>query len=123
MKAYLSSLKQASSRQQAETVRKQKRCAKPAWEPLEAQIQRWWANLPDTMKCPLFQLADIAGACRGRYQERPALRCVAAALRALGWRESRCWKNVGRNRRYWVPSAFMAATSEQVKPHQTLDPI
>lgn len=101
MKAYLSSLKQESSRQQADLIRSQTRCAKPAWEPLDAQIQRWWANLPDTMKARPFQLAEIAGACRGRYQERPALRCVAAALRSIGWREYRCWKASGRNRRFW----------------------
>lgn len=105
MKSYLDTLKRESSRQQAEAIRLQQRCEKPSWEPLEVQIQRWWANLPDSMKTRPFQLAEIAGACRGRYQDRPALRCVAAALRSIGWGEYRCWKKPGRNRRFWLPTS------------------
>lgn len=105
MKNYLDTLRRESSRQQAEASRLQKRCAKPPWEPLEVQIQRWWANAPETVKSRPFQLIEIAGVCSGRYQARPALRCVAQALRALGWREYRCWKRSGRNRRFWILSS------------------
>lgn len=70
-------------------------------EPLEAQIRRWWANLPDCQKDRRFQLSEIAAYCHGRYKPKAALRQVAAALRTLGWREVRDWTNAGRNRRYW----------------------
>ena len=106
MKNYLASLRQESARQITASQFKQKRDASTGWEPLETQIQRWWSNLPDALKARQFQLVEIAGLCKGRYQDRPALRCVAQALRSLGWREARCWKQSGRNRRYWIQSSL-----------------
>lgn len=72
------------------------------YEPLEDQIRRWWANLPECQKNRRFQLVEIAANFRGKHKPKAALREVAAALRALGWREVRDWTNAGRNRRYWV---------------------
>jgi hypothetical protein len=73
-------------------------------EPLDKQIQRWWINLPPVMQNRKFQIIEIANQCNGRFKERPALRNVAAALRALDWREYRDWTTTGRNRRFWIPS-------------------
>ncbi len=72
-------------------------------EPLTAQIHRWWTNLPPILRERCFQITEIAGVCSGRYRKRPALREVAAALRALGWQEERDWTKAGRNHRYWHP--------------------
>lgn len=72
-------------------------------EPIEAQIHRWWANLPPTMQKRRFQIFEIAGQCCGKYRDRPALRQVASALRSIGWREIRDWSKNGRNRRLWRP--------------------
>lgn len=107
MKIYLQSLKLEAEKRSSDAERQGLRASnpKPPWEPLEVQIQRWWANAPDTVKSRPFQLIEIAGVCSGRYQARPALRCVAQALRALGWREYRCWKRSGRNRRFWILSS------------------
>lgn len=107
MKSYLQSLKLEAERRSSDAERRRQHGASQSgsWEPLETQIQRWWVNLPDTMKTRPFQLAEIAGACKGRYQDRPALRCVAQVLRSLGWREARCWKKSGRNRRFWLPTS------------------
>ena len=71
------------------------------FEPLEDQIRRWWANLPEDDKNRRFHITEIAAHCKGKYQERPALRDVAASLRLLGWRSKRSWKKSSRNKRYW----------------------
>jgi hypothetical protein len=71
------------------------------FEPLEDQIRRWWANLPEADKHRRFHITEIAAHCRGKYQERPALRDVAASLRLLGWRSMRSWKKFSRDKRFW----------------------
>lgn len=73
-------------------------------EPLESQIKRWWSNLPPCLKQRRFQIGEIAKNCDGRFKKNPALRDVAAALRALEWKECRDWTSAGRNRRFWIPS-------------------
>jgi len=50
---------------------------------LETQIRRWWANLHQASKQRGFHISEVAGVCRGRFKERPALRDVAAALWAM----------------------------------------
>ena len=72
-------------------------------EPLEAQIHRWWVNLPPTMQQRKFQICEIAAQCQGKYRDRPALRQVASALRSIGWHEGRDWSKHGRNVRLWIP--------------------
>lgn len=73
----------------------------PVWQPLEDQIKRWWINMPPSLRRRRFQLAEIAGQCRGRGGGKPANRDVAAALRVLGWHEFRDWTSAGRNKRFW----------------------
>ena len=72
-------------------------------ESLEIQIQRWWKNLPPVLQYRQYQITEIAIQCKGRYKGNPALREVAAALRALGWEQKRDWTNQGRNKRFWSP--------------------
>ncbi len=72
------------------------------FEPLETQIRRWWTNLPQASKQRGFHISEIAGVCRGRFKERPALRDVAAALRTMGWTQQRDWRKTGNNRRVWM---------------------
>jgi len=74
---------------------------KARFEPLEDQIRRWWANVAEAERSRRFHIAEIAAHCRGKYQTRPALRDVAAALRCLGWTQTRKWSKAVRNRRYW----------------------
>ena len=50
-----------------------------------------------------FQIFEVAAQCKGIYRDRPALREIAIALRALGWVETRDWTTKGRNRRLWTP--------------------
>lgn len=102
MKSYIENLQA-----QAATLRDATTCAVSSshaaqWEPLEVQIKRWWVNLPPVMKQRPFQIIEIAAQCRGRYRDKPALREVASALRALGWSERRDWSVTGRNRRLWI---------------------
>jgi len=72
-------------------------------ESLEIQIQRWWTSLPPVLQYRRYQITEIAVQCKGRYKGNPALREVAAALRTLGWSQTRDWSNQGRNKRLWCP--------------------
>jgi len=99
MKHYISHLRKVSQ----ETLPKANHSKSRAeWEPLEVQIKRWWVNLPLITQRRPFQLVEIAVQCKGRYRDKPALREVALALRALGWSERRDWSVAGRNRRLWI---------------------
>lgn len=105
MRNYIEKLKRESERQLAESANRLRtdQVLVP-WELLEVQIRRWWINLPPGMQQRRFQIAEIAAHCHGRYRDKPALREVAATLRALGWSEIRDWTNAGRNRRLWMPT-------------------
>lgn len=101
MKQYISNLRKVSQ----ETLPKLKyRESRAECEPLEVQIKRWWENLPPIMQQRPYQITEIAAQCRGRYRDKPALREMASALRAMGWTEQRDWSSQGRNRRYWIRS-------------------
>ena len=106
MKPYIDMLKAKSARQLAEEQLHRRYSRKTVvtvqWQPLEVQIQRWWQDLPDTLKQRRYQIADIAGVCKGRYREKPAYGAVAKALRNTGWKAARDWSNSGRNRRFWL---------------------
>jgi hypothetical protein len=104
LRQYLKTLQERSEQQRLSYERakalEQQRRERQA--PLEAQIERWWTNLPPALRDRRFQITEIARVCKGRYRDRPALREVAAALRILGWREIRDWTLAGRNQRFWV---------------------
>jgi hypothetical protein len=104
VKSYIEHLNKLTKVAVSKSGRGRSAKTKAAYEPLEIQIARWWANLPEAMKDRSFQITEIAGVCGGKSLERPALRNVAAALRALGWKEYRDWTASGRNRRFWIPS-------------------
>jgi len=108
MKPYIEALKAETVRRRIEDgarrARERKEVLVVQWEPLETQIQRWWDNLPPTMQQRRFQIVEIAAHCHGRYRDKPALREVAAALRALCWKDVRNWTNAGRNSRFWEPN-------------------
>ncbi len=103
MKTYIQNLNKMTSLAMSKYIRNRDRTARAVFEPLETQIMRWWANLPEETRNRPFQVTEIAGVCRGRYRERPATREVAATLRSLGWTEYRDWTAEGRNRRLWKP--------------------
>lgn len=108
LNGYLKDLKAAADEQLVKARQSQSLKMVPAWQPLEDQIKRWWVNVPPSLRNRRFQLAEIAGHCRGRAGGKPANRDVAAALRALGWQDSRDWTRAGRNRRLWSSSAFLS---------------
>jgi hypothetical protein len=105
MRHYIQNLRTVSEQRLAER-RFDKRGNGTAQEPLEAQIQRWWSNLPPSMQQRRFQIFEIAAQCNGKYQDRPALRQVARVLRSIGWREIRDWSTLGRNHRFWTPPEY-----------------
>ena len=107
MQDYIQKLREISEKSLAECKRVQ--CSNyPKWEPLEIQIKKWWANLPPALRERRFQITEIAAQCKGKYQDKPALRQVAAVLRTYGWREVRVWKIQGRNCRLWIPPGSLA---------------
>lgn len=102
MKHYIQNLRTVSEKRLTEH-RLDKRISWTGGEPIEAQIHRWWVNLPPAVRERKFQIVEIAYQCTGKYRPKPALRQVAAALRSSGWREIRDWTTLGRNRRLWCP--------------------
>jgi hypothetical protein len=102
MRNYIQNLRKVSELRLAEP-RADKRVRRTCEEPLEAQIRRWWINLPPTMQQRKFQICEIAAQCQGKYRDRPALRQIASALRSIGWHEIRDWTKQGRNHRLWRP--------------------
>lgn len=101
LEGYLKGLKAAADEQLNKANQNRPLKVSSVWRPLEDQIKHWWANLPPSLCRRRFQLAEIAGQCCGRGGGKPANREVAAALRALGWREFRDWTSAGRNKRFW----------------------
>jgi len=102
MKTYIQNLNKMTTMAISKRTQERSGTVKAAFEPLETQITRWWANLPQSSRDRAFLISEIAGACRGRFRERPALRDVAAALRVLGWTQQRDWRKAGNNRRMWM---------------------
>jgi hypothetical protein len=103
MKTYISQLKTKAAEYQRKTygVNSFARTRQP--EPLDAQIKRWWVNLPDGSRYRQFSITEVASVCNGKFREKPALREVAFSLRALGWIQIREWKKPSNNRRMWCP--------------------
>jgi hypothetical protein len=71
--------------------------------PLEQQIASILADTPPIARHRPWSVSEILPRLTGRYRERPATRDVAKALTALGWRQQRCWRKQGANRRFWYP--------------------
>ena len=102
MKTYIQNLNKMTILAVSKYAQGRAGTVRAVFEPLETQITRWWANLPQSSRERAFLISEIAGACRGRFRERPALRDVAAALRVLGWTQQRDWRKAGNNRRVWM---------------------
>jgi hypothetical protein len=102
MKTYIEHLNKLATMAVSKQTREHIGTVRPVFEPLETQITRWWANLPQSSRERAFLISEIAGVCRGRFKERPALRDVAAALRTMGWTQQRDWRKAGNNRRVWM---------------------
>ena len=102
MKSYIQNLNKMTILAVSKNAQGRAGAVGAAFEPLETQIGRWWANLPQSSRERAFLISEIAGVCRGRFRERPALRDVAAALRTMGWTQQRDWRKAGNNRRVWI---------------------
>ncbi len=109
MKHYIHSLRKVSDQLIAERKQVQ-HSDQLVSESLEIQIKRWWVNLSPVMQQRRFQIFEVAAQCKGQYRDRPALREIANALRALGWVETRDWTTLGRNRRLWIPKSVPRQT-------------
>ena len=96
--SYLDELRQAAARASTRYP-----ASKPDAFPLDAQIEQLMATLPSAVLHRPWSLEELIPRLEGKYRPRPATRSVAQALRRLGWREQRCWKKTGLNRRLWVP--------------------
>jgi len=63
-------------------------------------LSNWLSSLPPAAKHNPWSLETImAAAYPGK---RPAPRCVATALRQLGFTQKRDWSGAGLNRRFWI---------------------
>ena len=66
-------------------------------------IDNWWRSMPPSIRQHPWQIETIMAAAFKDQPRRPALRCVATALRSAGFVEKRDWTRAGRNRRQWIP--------------------
>lgn len=66
-------------------------------------LAAWWSGLPPSTREHPWSLDTVVDAAFSTRAKRPALRCVAQALRQLGFTERRDWTRAGRNRRQWLP--------------------
>jgi len=73
---------------------------------LTDQIQALMSPLSSMQLNRPWSIDELLPRLKGRYQQRPATREVAKALRVLGWQQKRCWKKSGLNRRFWYPPAI-----------------
>lgn len=72
--------------------------------PLEARLQRLLDELPDDVKQAGIPIAALAERLRGRAHGQAHRGELGAALRALGWRRVRCWRQEEDGfRAYWYP--------------------
>jgi hypothetical protein len=112
MKSYIDHLNKLAILSTSKHSRERPGSAKSVFEPLETQITRWWTNLPQASRERAFLISEIAGVCRGRFKERPALRDLAAALRTMGWTQQRDWRKAGNNRRVWMNNEYSNQLSD-----------
>jgi hypothetical protein len=66
-------------------------------------LRVWWNSMPPAVRHHPWSIETIAAAAFSGEPRHPALRCVAQALRNLGFSERRDWTRAGRNRRQWIP--------------------
>lgn len=69
----------------------------------ESVISNWWRNQPPATRHHPWSIEVIAAAAFKDQPRPPALRCIAAVLRNMGFIEKRDWTIAGRNRRQWLP--------------------
>lgn len=66
-------------------------------------VANWYAVIPPAARQRRYRSDELLLIFAGRYRDRPALRMIAAALRANGFTSHRDWSRDGRNSRYWLP--------------------
>jgi hypothetical protein len=72
--------------------------------PLIDRLKRIIGALPEAERNTPRPLEFFAERLRGRQRLTPHRGELAAALRALGWKRSRCWRDAeGGFRAYWYP--------------------
>jgi hypothetical protein len=94
---YLDELRNAAA-QAAQSHR-----APPPPVDLDRQIQALMDALPDAVRNRPWSLSELVPRLRGKYNDRPAQRDIAAALHRLGWVQQRRWTRAARNCRVWLP--------------------
>ena len=65
-------------------------------------VREWYQSIPPAARNRRFTADELVHRFAGRYRDRPALRMIAAALRANGFTQHRDWSAQGRNQRYWL---------------------
>lgn len=66
-------------------------------------IGNWYKAIPPASRQRRYTTEELLTQFAGRYRDRPAIRMIAAALRANGFTSKRDWTVAGRNQRYWLP--------------------
>ena len=72
-------------------------------KPLEVQVCEYLESLPSLHRERSITMTEIVNQLTGRYRDKPHPQHVGAALRALGYRQTRLWGKQGEGKRVWLP--------------------
>ncbi len=72
-------------------------------KPLAGQITDLMNSLPPALRDRPWNMGELVSRLQGKYRDRPHPQNVGAALRALGWKQKRCWSRGFNGVRLWVP--------------------
>jgi len=72
-------------------------------KPLEQQITELMATLPPQVRNRPWSMAELVKQLSGKYRDRPHAQNVGEALRRLGWRRVRLWRDGADGQRVWIP--------------------
>ena len=106
--SYISYLKRKATEQRAKQHAEAVAATFDPRAKLKAQITAWYDSLEPDARAPNYLMENLARRLRARPQE------LGTALRELGWRCERRWREGEAYRHYWIPPAQDASNGNMV---------
>jgi hypothetical protein len=107
MSAYIAALNAAVAREQAERQEKKRAATQAARErltPLEERLSRLLATIPSEIQREGLSLASLQASLRGRWRGNCHPGELGAALRKLGFKRERRWRDASGFQALWYPT-------------------
>lgn len=90
--------------ERAARERKSEQDARERLQPLEVRLAKLLATIPPTVQAEGLSLPALQQLLRGRGRAHPPPGHIGFALRTLGWRRERRWRNEAEGfRALWLP--------------------